>query len=849
MNELIKVIGITTIGTFFLIFAWTYLIGEVWSKAKVVLSDMLRFFGWVNKSVRKFSVKSEYEGTINGIIKEYNSNFETPVLPKCKLEWVSANERENVLDKDVAIICLSFNKKDHNLNFYNAILNFVQTGLIVKAKDYLTKSSSNAIDLLTTHIILRNNRKEVLSTFRKKLNDFDSDTRTEFESLIPTNERGLFLNLLLPEFHYYGELLETLPPTSEYHVEANVFLHWFKELATREFDERTNLKFVTKNFKAGVILVAKSDTWEKFGTSAYTKWADYYAAEGYNSVYVIAKGVEGYERATMVSKILTDSRGFDQINTKPRIKCFTADGHSYIVTCYSLRPNRSSIAYLAWESIKSHYNERNVVPAIVDSVQKENIVVSAFGLRFEIPNSLLSEYEILDARKVFSQEDELYLNILELDADKQHIVFSNKGTASDPKHYIETVLQEKKSYPCKVIRVQNNKQGYQTGIKVTTPELPSQIFIPTKKATYSRFLDLSIKYPQNTVVDVLIENYSSLSGDFLGSIEDLSDPWESEKNSKIQPEDIFQVIIKQINEFIIICEIEEGLECILPQREISWEPTECITSNFSIDQQVKVKIVSIDLDTKRIVASIKQLYKTPALEYFDENMGKIVNAEVLEIIPERGLRIKVDGYSKTGLIPWFEIGWGAVGQFQYIYDVGEVIKVLVSEFDAERNIVRFSIKRKFKHEFDEWIKNLKNSELVVGKIIEYFENSVHVEFSQNGLTVQGFIFKSNISNISFITSDEMPTYLPIGKLFQFEIGEVKNQHKSVSLNRKRLLSKWKPEYGESYHASYVKEDHLKGYIYAEHFEGWVSTPEENTPIGSHVEVISVSIASGEYKLV
>src|SRR5690606_22397237 len=70
-----------------------------------------------------------------------------------------------------------------------------------KAKDYLNKSSSKAIDLLTTHIILRNNRKEVLTTFRKKLTEFDDETRKEFETLAPTNDKGLFLNILLPEFH------------------------------------------------------------------------------------------------------------------------------------------------------------------------------------------------------------------------------------------------------------------------------------------------------------------------------------------------------------------------------------------------------------------------------------------------------------------------------------------------------------------------------------------------------------------------------------------------------------------------------------------------------------------------
>ncbi|MBK9044723.1 MAG: hypothetical protein IPN97_16355 [Saprospiraceae bacterium] len=369
-----------------------------------------------------------------------------------------------------ALICLSFDKKDHNLNFYNATLNFVQTGLIAKAKDYLNKSSSKAIDLLTTHIILRNNRKEVLTTFRKKLTEFDDETKKEFETLAPTNDKGLFLNILLPEFHFYGELIDTLPPSSEYNTEANGLLHWFKELATREFDERTNLKYISKNLKVGVILVGKDETWESQGAAAYTKWADYYATENYNSVYVLARGSNGYERATTVTKILTHSKGFDQINKNPIIKCVSAEVRicSYLLLIASKQSNDSLFSL---GKFQEHNASGSLVPAIVDSVQKETVVVNAFGLKFELPNNLLSDIEISDAKKVFKVEDELYLTISEFFSDKQHIILSNKGTISDPKHFIEAVLNADKVYTCKVERVQVDKQGLQSGLKVSTPEL------------------------------------------------------------------------------------------------------------------------------------------------------------------------------------------------------------------------------------------------------------------------------------------------------------------------------------------------------------------------------------------
>ncbi|WP_163377808.1 S1 RNA-binding domain-containing protein [Cyclobacterium sp. SYSU L10401] len=845
LKYLIPFIGGVVFST--LIVIWV--LADTIAKLAIIKSEILKFFGWAGKGVRKFSVEQEYQGTINSIIQDHNKNFENPILPNCKIEWVTAENQRNILKEGEAIICLSFDKKDHNLNFYNATLNFVQTGLIAKAKDYLNKSSSMAIDLLTTHIILRNNRKEVLTTFRKKLKEFDDETKKEFETLAPTNDKGLFLNILLPEFHFYGELIDTLPPSSEYNIEANGLLHWFKELATREFDDRTNLKYISKNLKVGVILVGKDETWESQGPAAYTKWADYYATENYNSVYVLARGSNGYERATTVIKILTHSKGFDQINKNPTIKCLSAEGQEYIVTCYSLRPNKATIAYLAWESFKEYNSNGSLVPAIVDSVQKETVVVNVFGLKFELPNNLFSDIEISDARKVFKVEDELYLNITEFDSDKQHIVLSNKGTVSDPKHFIEAVLNADKVYTCKVERIQVDKQGLQRGLKVSTPELKHWVYIPKFKATPSRFLDLTTKFPSGTEVSVIIDNYSSFSSNFVGYLETLTDPWEGSTFKKLQSYDILNVTVKQINEFSVICEIEEGLECGFLKQEISWTPEECNTSKFKVDDKIEVIVVAIDTDKKRIDVSIKRLSKTPELEYFDENGNKVVDVEIVKVVPGKGIAVKYPGSTNTGFIHWFEIGYGSVGRFEKIYKQGDRIKAVVSEFDAEKNSLKFSIKRQFTHQFDEWAAAIDDNAPLKGKVIGYFENAAHIELTQKGFTVQAFILRKSVSNFAFVESEDLPYYLPIGESFHFYIFEINEDRKTISLVRTEYLEQSEePNYGEKIKVKYVKENHSKGYFYSDELEGWTIVPEKDIKLGSTIEVIPISHSTGEYEI-
>lgn len=850
MNEFIKIILLYLAGPLVITFGFIYLSGEVWAKGKIVLSDIFRFIGWSHKSVRKLSVKSEYEGTVNSIIQDYNNNFETPILPRCKIEWATDNNIGNVLKENEAIICLSFNKKDHNLNFYNAILNFVQTALIAKAKDYLKKSSSEAIDLLTTHIILRNNRKEVLTTFRNKFNEFDVTTREEFEALIPTNDRGLFLHLLLPEFYFYGELIDTLPPCSEFNIEANGLLQWFKELASRDIDEKTNLKFISKNIKIGVILVGKDETWDTYGTSAYVKWADYYASENYNSVYVLGRGNSGYERASKVIDILIKTKGFDLLNKNPRIKCVSVEGKEYIVTCFSLRPNKASIAYIAWENLKQYYLEGKRVPAIINEVQKEYIIVNAFGLKFQIPNRQLSTIEIKDARKVFHTEDEVYLSIIELDADRQYIIFSNHDTESDPIHYIETVLESNKVYHCNIERVVKDKQGFQTGLKVSNSELKSWVYIPKSNLTYSRFLNLETKFIVGQNIDIIIDKYDPNSSSFIGKIENLTDPWEDNSVTKLQIGDIIDITIKQINEFAVICEYKEGVECRLVKQEISWVLSECNTTRFNVDETIKACIISIDVDNKRIYTSIKRLNKTPELEYFENHKEQIVDIDIAYIVPEKGIAVKYAENTNTGFIWWSEIGWGVIGHFENIYKQGDKIKAVVTDFDSEKNNIKFSIKRQYKHQFDEWRKIVNENHPVQGKVIEYFENSVHVELTEKGYIVQAFIHKKEISNFVFVEKTDLQYYLPIGSYFHFFILEIDENKKIISLTRRKYLEQTEiPNYGDVINVKYVKENHFKSYFYSDELEGWTNIPKSNILLGTSIEVILLSSSTGEYSIV
>ncbi|MBK7223976.1 MAG: hypothetical protein IPH96_00565 [Saprospiraceae bacterium] len=193
---------------------------------------------------------------------------------------------------------------------------------------------------------------------------------------------------------------------------------------------------------------------------------------------------------------------------------------------------------------------------------------------------------------------------------------------------------------------------------------------------------------------------------------------------------------------------------------------------------------------------IKRLSKTPELEYFDENANKVVDVEIGKVVPEKGIAVKYPGSTNSGFIHWFEIGYGSVGRFENIYKQGYTIKAVVSEFDAEKNSLKFSIKRQFTHQFDEWAEAIDDNSTLNGKVVGYFENSAHIELTQNGYTVQAFILES-LFQILPLSKVKIYLITCLLEKVYFYIFEINEDRKTISLVRTKYLEQFEePNYGE-----------------------------------------------------
>jgi len=204
------------VGTIFILILIICLALWTYPRFKLFIGDLLKVFGKTSKWIRRKSIETEFEGSINIFTKQFNSELSITLLPECTIQWVTPKNVKSHITPGKAILRLSFGE-DHELNFYNTASAFIDISLIPRTKPFLSKMASRAIDLLMMKNLLTRNRRQVLNIFNNKFRDEDREVKERFFQCEETDRKGLFKRILLQEYHFWGEAMgEKTPNESHY---------------------------------------------------------------------------------------------------------------------------------------------------------------------------------------------------------------------------------------------------------------------------------------------------------------------------------------------------------------------------------------------------------------------------------------------------------------------------------------------------------------------------------------------------------------------------------------------------------------------------------------------------------
>ena len=117
-------------------------------------------------------------------------------------------------------------------------------------------------------------------------------------------------------------------------------------------------------------------------------------------------------------------------------------------------------------------------------------------------------------------------------------------------------------------------------------------------------------------------------------------------------------------------------------------------SHFKVDQLVKAKVLSVDVEHKKIGLSLKQsvVDGKATIKGLDEVQEGDKLTGVVKRVEDYGIFVKLDGYNASGLCHKSEISDTKVGDFRKLYDEGDKVKVLVLSVDPEKKRIALSMK-------------------------------------------------------------------------------------------------------------------------------------------------------------
>ena len=217
--------------------------------------------------------------------------------------------------------------------------------------------------------------------------------------------------------------------------------------------------------------------------------------------------------------------------------------------------------------------------------------------------------------------------VLSFDKDSEKISLGIKQLDGNPWEDAEKKLEVGKKITGKIASIAD----YGLFVEVA-PNIEGLVHISEISWT-DRITDLASRYKVGDKVEVLLVSFDKENRRMSLSVKRLANnPWE-EIESQFKVGQKINGKINNITDFGIFVEVTPGIDGLVHVSDLSWtEHIDHPRDLYKVGQEVKVSVLSIDKDKKKISLGIKQLSKDPWEEVEKlYPINKVVNGTIVKI--------------------------------------------------------------------------------------------------------------------------------------------------------------------------------------------------------------------------
>lgn len=245
--------------------------------------------------------------------------------------------------------------------------------------------------------------------------------------------------------------------------------------------------------------------------------------------------------------------------------------------------------------------------------------------------------------------------------------------------------------------------------------------------------------------------------------------------------------VKQVVNAGMVLDLGEGIDGFMPGSLVDLR----YIPDFKpfLDEKVKFKVIELNREKDKVILSRKKVIEEENLRKKEETLRSLEIGATIPGVVRRlidfGAFVDIGGID--GLVHISEISWERVDHPQDVLKVGQEIEVKVLDVIPERERISLSLRRTQPDPWTKAMQELKNGEIVKGKITRLVNFGAFVELRPG---VEGLVHISQIADYHVKHPSEV---LQEGEEVDVKILELKPEAKRISLSIKEVRKNAYPE--------------------------------------------------------
>ena len=246
----------------------------------------------------------------------------------------------------------------------------------------------------------------------------------------------------------------------------------------------------------------------------------------------------------------------------------------------------------------------------------------------------------------------------------------------------------------------------------------------------------------------------------------------------------YPAIVTKVQDYGCFAKLEEGLEGLIHQSELSWTKVNIHPGKIlSTSQKIEVVLLEKDIEKRRLSLSYKDTTVNPWKKFTqDHKVGDKFEGTVKNIT-DYGIFVTIRNSELNGMIHYKDLSWSEKDSELEKYKKNQIVKFKILEINQENEKIRLGVKQLTEDPFDFFI-NKKLGDIVTSIVDSSSKNGIYVQVGNKNLPI--FIKQNNLAKE---IKNARPSRFTRGDKIDAMIIELNKSKKIATLSIKALEEK------------------------------------------------------------